>query len=131
MRVVFDTNIFISALVIPDSQGQRAIQRFIDGMDELLISKPLIYEVVGVLQRKFNRDRDELAHVALFLADIGELVHPRSRVRMLADEPFNRILECSLAGGADSIVTGDRPLLNHRHDKQIPMGSPRTYLEMT
>src|SRR5688572_9236636 len=48
------TNVLVSALVFP---GGRA-------WDELL----------GVLSRKFARDAEELARVAIFLADIGAMV---------------------------------------------------------
>ncbi len=129
MRVVFDTNIFISALVFPDGKGQRALQRIIDGLDELVISKPLIHEVLDVLQRKFARDPDELAHVAVFLANLGELVQPRFRVRMLADDADNRILECAVAGRADVIVTGDKVILKYRHYEDIPIRSLKTYMD--
>ena len=38
MRVDFDTNIFISAFVIPGSLAEKAILKIIEGVDCLLIS---------------------------------------------------------------------------------------------
>jgi len=75
------------------------------------MSKAIILEILGVLARKFERDREQLARVAVFLADIGEIVEPRNFVHRLADEPDNRILECAVKGSADVIVTGDKELL--------------------
>ncbi len=41
MRVVLDTNIYVSAFVLPGSSADRAMQRIFDGHDTLLISKPI------------------------------------------------------------------------------------------
>jgi hypothetical protein len=37
-----------------------------DGVDKLVISKAIVDELLGVLARKFSRDADELARVAVF-----------------------------------------------------------------
>ena len=96
MRVVFDTNIFISALVIPGSLAEKALSRIIEGRDGLVLSKDIIKEVLSVLSLKFGREREALSHVAVVLLDLGELVRPDHRLRVLSDEPDNRILECAV-----------------------------------
>lgn len=111
MRVVFDTNIFVSALAIPGSRAEEALLRVVDGQDRLIVSKAIIHELLRVLSAKFGRDREELAHVAVFLAEMGEVVSPTRKVTVLEDDPDNRILECALTGDADAVVTGDRALL--------------------
>ena len=128
MRVVLDTNILISAIVFPGGNGEAALQKIIEGTDHLLISKPLLYELLEVLGRKFSRDREELSRVAVFLGDLAEMVNPRSKIRVLDDEPDNRILECAMAGNADAIVTGDRAILKHKHHQQIKIISLKSYL---
>jgi predicted nucleic acid-binding protein len=52
MRVVFDTNIFISVLVIPGSLAEKAILKIIEGGDILVISKDIIDEVLSVLSSR-------------------------------------------------------------------------------
>ncbi len=111
MRVAFDSNVLVAALVFPGRVADQALSRVIGGADRLLVSRPIIQEVLGVLSRKFSRDREELARVAVFLADTGELVEATHRADALADEPDNRILECAVSGRADAIVTGDRAML--------------------
>jgi uncharacterized protein len=83
VRVVFDSNIFISALVFPGRQAEKAIFRIIENEDQLLISKPIIDEVLEVLARKFARNSEELSRVAVFLADLADMVRPRRRIRVL------------------------------------------------
>jgi putative PIN family toxin of toxin-antitoxin system len=114
MRVVFDSNIYISALVIPGSQAERAFLKIVDGRDSLLISKAIIDEVLTVLSRKFRKDREALSRVAVYLSEIGEVVKPTWKSGILRDEPDNRILECAFAGKADLIVTGDKEMLKLR-----------------
>ena len=111
MRVVFDTNVLVAALAFPGGRGEAALRRVIEQTDDLLLSKPILDELLEVLARKFARDAEELAHVAVFLADLATMVAPRRRLRVVTDEPDNRILECADAGGAQAIVTGDRALL--------------------
>ena len=128
MKVVFDTNIYVSALVLPQSQAAGAITRIIDGADELIISKAIIDELLGVLARKFSRDAEELARVAVFLTDLASVARPRRRLEVLTDEPDNRILECVLTGNADAIVTGDRAMLELGVFRGIRLIPPREYL---
>lgn len=111
MRVVFDANILVSALTLPGGSGDRALNVILDGRAGLLLSRPILGETLQVLGRKFARDGEELARLAVFLADLAEIVTPGQAVHVLADEPDNRILECAIAGDANLIVTGDRAML--------------------
>ncbi len=129
MRVVFDTNILVSALAFPGGQGEAALRRVIDGTDRLLLSRPILDELLEVLGRKFARDAEELAHVAVFLSEFATPVAPRRRLRVVRDDPDNRILECAVAGRADGIVTGDRALLALRSHAGIRMMTLRSYLD--
>lgn len=128
MRVVFDTNILVAALVFPGGRGEAALARIIEEVDELLISRVILDELLGVLARKFARDAEALARAALLVEGTATTVKPPRRLHVLADEPDNRILECALAGKADAIVTGDRAMLALREFRGIPILSLRDYL---
>ena len=129
MRVVFDSNIFISAWLFPGKPADKALMKIIAGTDQLLLSKPIVNEVLQVLARKFARAREELARVAVLLADLGETVRPRRRISILKDEADNRILECALGGRADRVVTGDHAMLELENFSGIPIISLKAYLE--
>ncbi|MEA3413020.1 MAG: putative toxin-antitoxin system toxin component, PIN family [Pseudomonadota bacterium] len=111
MRVVFDSNVLVAALAFPGGKADQAMARVLGGGDQLLVSTPIILEVLGVLSRKFSKDREQLARVAVFLSDVGEHVESTHHASLLADEPDNRILECAVSGKAVSIVTGDKAML--------------------
>jgi putative PIN family toxin of toxin-antitoxin system len=128
LRVVFDTNVFVSAFVFPASRADAAIRRVLDGIDELVISRAIIDELLTVLARKFAREADELGRIAIFLTDLGDVVRPRSRIAILSDEADNRILECARTGRADLIVTGDRAMLALGRYQKIEIKSLRVYL---
>ena len=111
MKVVFDSNIYVSTLVMPGGVADRAIRAATQAAVELFISRPILEEVLGVMSRKFAREPEELARTALYLASLAEIVAPERRIDVLTDTPDNRILECASAAGADGIVTGDRQML--------------------
>ncbi|HEU4644584.1 MAG TPA: putative toxin-antitoxin system toxin component, PIN family [Burkholderiales bacterium] len=111
MKVVFDTNVLVAALVFPGGRGEEALQRILTERDELVLSKAILDELLGVLARKFARDAEELSRVAVLLGEVSSLAKPARRVRVLRDDPDNRILECAAAARADLIVTGNEALL--------------------
>ena len=128
MRVVFDTNIFISAFVIPGSLAERAVMKIVAGEDVLILSKDILDELLSVLSLKFSRDREEISRVAVFLSEIAEWVKPTEELRVLKDEPDNRILECAVGGKADLIVTGDKEMLKLGIHGRTKITGLNTYL---
>ncbi len=89
---------------------------------------PFLTSYLGILGRKFARDPEELAHVAVFLSDLAQYVRPRRKLQVVRDEPDNRILECALTGRAKAIVTGDHALLSLREYGGVRIISLRDYL---
>lgn len=128
MRVVLDTNIYISAFVIPGGQAEKAVIKIIESEDSLIISKEIIDEVLSVLSSKFGRDREALSRIAVYLSEIAELVRPTEKVNILKDEPDNRIIECALESKADVIVTGDKEMLKIKQFHGIRVISLKEYL---
>ncbi|GBE38684.1 MAG TPA: putative toxin-antitoxin system toxin component, PIN family [Nitrospirae bacterium] len=128
MRAVFDSNIFISALVIPGSKAEKAIARIIEGKDRLVLSKAIIDEILFVLARKFSRDREAISRAAVYLSALGETNQPTKKIKVLTDDPDNRILECAQAGKADIIVTGDTEMLKLKEFHGIRIISLKEYL---
>ena len=129
MKAVFYTNILVSALAIPDGQGERAVDLVIDGLVNLSISKEILHEALRVLAHKFSRGPEEISRTAVFLSDLAELVAAHRQLAVLNDEPGNRILECAVAGHADVIVTGDQAMLKLKTYQEIRILSLRHFLD--
>ena len=128
MRVVFDTNIFISALIFAGGKAEEGMMRIIDGVDTLVISHQIIDEVLTVLARKFSKDAEALSRVAVNLTSLGQLVLPAEKLNILDDETDNRILECAISGNAETIVTGDKAMLMLKKHRNIKIITPSEYL---
>lgn len=128
MRVVFDTNVFISALTLPGGRADDAIIKIIDSEDTLVISREIIDEVLTVLARKFSKDAEALSRVAVNLVGMGELVSPSEKLAVLDDEADNRILECAFAGRAEAIVTGEKAVLMLKRYQDIKIITLSGYL---
>lgn len=111
MRVVFDTNIYISALVIPGGNAEEAYVKALRGNFELFTSVAILTETVRVLQIKFEWTEDRIRQAIRNISETATVLRPRPTLHRLKDEPDNRILECAIAAQSDWIVTGDRHLL--------------------
>lgn len=129
MKAVFDTNILVSAFVFPGGRAEAVLLRIIQEQDQLVLSKPILDELLGILARKFSRDAEELAHVAVFLSELATFVKPGRRLKVLKDEPDNRILECAVTGRVDAIVTGDKALLSLVEYQKVQIISLREFLD--
>jgi len=129
MRIVFDTNIYISALMFPGGRAEAALLKVIEGEAELIVSVPVIHEVLDVLARKFDRDAEELARVAVYLAELGRVVKPKRKLAVLRDEPDNRIIECAVTGRANLIVTGNHAMLALGEHKGIRIVTLKAFLK--
>ena len=111
MRVVFDTNIYISAFITHGGRGEAAYLKAVNGELELVSSVPILTELAGKLRGKFRWDDEQIKAAVRHVAAVAVVVKPVERLAVLADEPDNRILECAREAGAKMIVTGDRHLL--------------------
>jgi len=111
MRVVFDTNIFISAFITAGGRGEAAYLKAVNGEVELFTSVPILTELAGKLRGKFHWEDEQIKAAVRHVAAVAAVVKPVERLAVLADEPDNRILECALESRAELIVTGDRHLL--------------------
>ena len=121
MRVVFDTNIFISAFVVRGSLGERAFLCAQQKRFELCTSVAILTETAWKLRDKFNQADEDITSALKLTSRASTVYKPSVRVNVLTDTPDNRILECALAAGADVIVTGDRHLLKLKRYQDIPI----------
>jgi len=121
MRVVFDTNVFISAFLIPGSQGERAFllarrKRFF-----LYTSVAILTETAQKFRTKFAQSEADIRAALKLVSRVARVLKPPVHIHVLADEPDNRILECGLAAQADLIVSGDRHLRRLKKFQGIPI----------
>lgn len=112
-RVVFDTNVVVSAFLFPNSVPGRLL--FQSNLRILpLVSASLVAEIHSVLRRpkieKFVSKEQAQELLAAYLSR-SEIVRLQVVIEACRDPRDNHILELAVSGGADSIVTGDDDLL--------------------
>lgn len=130
MRVVFDTNIYVSAFAIPDGRAEEAYLHALRGRFELFTSVPILTETATVLQSKFDWTEEKAREMVQTISRIAHVVTTTSRLRVVIDEPDNRILECACQAQADFIVSGDRHLLALKAYQGVQMIRLADFLEL-
>ena len=115
--------------MFPGGRAEAALLKVIEGEAELIVSVPVIHEVLDVLARKFDRDAEELARVAVYLTELGRVVKPKRKLAVLRDEPDNRIIECAVTGRANLIVTGNHAMLALGEHKGIRIVTLKAFLK--
>lgn len=121
MRVVFDTNVFVSAFIVPGSRGEQALLLAHRQKVALYASVPILTETARVLREKFPQSEQDITAALKMIGRAARIVRPVRRITVLEDEPDNRILECAVTGEADLVVTGEEDLLKLREFERIPI----------
>jgi uncharacterized protein len=121
MKVVFDTNVFVSAFLFPGSQGEEALLLAHRRKVLLYSSVPILTETARVFRTKFDQSEEDIIAALKMIGRMATIVHPSRQVTVLEDVPDNRILECAVTAGADLIVTGDRHLLKIKEFEGVPI----------
>lgn len=122
-RLVIDTNLWISRLLLPGGAAARAVDHGLAwGMP--LMSEATLAELADVLSRpRFDRwvSRAERQQFLRQLGGVVRLVIVTQCVRACRDQKDDKFLDVALTGQAQLIVTGDRDLLalHPFHDIEI------------
>lgn len=128
LRVVFDTNIYISAFVFGGSTEQ-LIRLAEDGVVLTYISPAIVRETRRIMQTKFGWNPAQMTVAMRKLKRIGHVVNLRFRLQVLSDRADNRILECAVAAKADVIVSGDIGLQKLVEYEGIVLLSPKQFID--
>jgi len=129
-RIVADTNVLVSRLILPQSVSAQAIRR-VELESLLLFSDATMIELADVLARsRFDRyvSRENRERFVLNLCVLVEFVPIIQGVRECRDPDDDKFLEVALNGRADLIITGDEDLLGLNPWREIGIVSPGEYL---
>jgi len=130
-RFVFDTNVIVSALLIKASVARRSLDKARE-TGKILLSLDVIGELRNVLSRPdFDRYIDEEDRIAFFtlLVREADLIEITERITECRDPKDDKFLELAVNGKADMIVSGDKDLQVLHPFRDIPILSPRQFLE--
>lgn len=129
-KVVFDTNIYISAILFGGAP-RLCLDLARKGSIKLCTSKALLLELATKLTQKFGWSNEETVEVLLGITKFAKIVSPTETIDVIKVDPSdNRVLETAVAGKADIIVTGDkRHLLPIKSFKGISIVTAAQFLK--
>jgi uncharacterized protein len=116
-RIVLDTNLLVSGLIVPHGLPHRLIAEWRQGTFRLLVTDAILAEYAAVLGRPRFAEKYGLtpAVVAALLRRMrvqGERILPMEMVPVaVRDVKDIHLLVAALGGNADYLVTGDDDLL--------------------
>ena len=110
-RVTLDSNVYLSGFVF-GGKPKCVLEMAIDGEIEVAVSDPIIQEVRRHLLGKFGWSEPRAAEAVESIAEFAKHVTPTETIDTVPTDPDdNRVLECAVSAGSQTIVTGDDDLL--------------------
>ncbi|MBU3964820.1 putative toxin-antitoxin system toxin component, PIN family [Patescibacteria group bacterium] len=135
MRVVFDTNIFISMLIWRNKELESLYALFRKNQITVSINLQIIQEITRVLNYpkfaipllKINLTAEKI--IKAIINDCLIFSSSEKPLKIIKDDPSdNIILDCALNSEADFIISGDKHLLKLKSFQNIPVLTPRQFL---
>ncbi len=131
MRLVVDTNLWVSYLLKPNSLIAPQLD-IIQREETLLYSRAMLEELSDVLSRakfaKYVAREDVHAFIMVFI-ETGEHVTVSREINACRDPEDDKFLELAVFGHADVILTGDDDLLALHPFEDIPILRMREFLQ--
>ena len=134
LKVVIDTNQFVSALISKKGQSARLLDLWREQHFILVTSLEIIAEIKEVLEyphisKKYKLNKADITSL-LFLIEHEAVVIPAlPAVCIIKDDPDdNKFLACALAAKADYIVSGDQHLLSLGNYESISIITVKDFL---
>lgn len=109
IRIVLDTNIFISALLQPNGLPAHIVTAALAGERvRLCISAEIYSEYEEVIRRpRFRRSEPEIADALRAIREQALWFRPSREVRACSDPDDDMFLECAQTASAHFLVTGN------------------------
>lgn len=129
---MFDTNVLVSALLLPDSKPRQALDlAFKRG--NVLVGFAVLAEIFEVLNRKHFRryiDEDDARSFLAALTRETEYVEVEEHISACRDPKDDKFLELAVSGRAEYIVSGDADLLALSPFRGVLIISPHAFLRL-
>lgn len=129
--VVFDTNIYISAIIFGGNPRQ-CLELARGGEIKLIVSKAILLELAEKLRDKFNWPEEDIAEVIYGISVFIKVVIPKKKIKIIKVDPTdNMFLEAALEAKVDYIISGDKKhLLSLKKFQGVPIISAKQFLDI-
>jgi uncharacterized protein len=128
MRVVIDSNVWISALVF-GGKPRQVFERVVENGDTIITCEEILSEV----RRKLNQKFPDFVHdfEAILSTMSGRVVRVKLgkfNIKICRDPDDNKVLEAAKIGQAAVIISGDKDLLTLKEFEFKPILPPQIFL---
>ena len=128
MKVILDTNIFISGLFWK-GDSYKILMLWKDKKFQLVTSKEIIDEIIRVLKDfKIRLPDDILKELINLIIKNSIFVKPKERFNVSIDKGDNKFIDAAFEANADYIISQDKDLLNLKEFKNIKIINPKEFL---
>jgi putative PIN family toxin of toxin-antitoxin system len=134
MKVVLDSNVFVSALIVTAGKPAQILRRL--GAFDLLTTEEILAETERVLNynrisRRYGLSSQDIAAYIQRLREASRVLRATLRVEVIKDDPDDdKFLALAQEAGADYIVSGDPHLTRLSAYEGIPILTPARFLEV-
>lgn len=130
-RVVFDTNVLLSATLWDRSVAQKLLIKCIQEDIQIFSSEEIVKEYKRVLTRDFGYVEEEIEKILEKVLQFLTLVVPYEHIDVVKEDPDdNKIIECALESEAEYVISYDKHLLNLRNYQGIQIIKPEEFLKI-
>ena len=130
MRVVLDTNVFISGIFF-SGPPSKILKAWVNQNFQIVLSKKLLDEyqrVAKVLSSKFRTI--DIIPIIEMVTIHGEFVDTQGvNISACEDPDDDKFLECAVAAKCKTIISGDKHLLKLSGYEGINVLSPRNFVD--
>ena len=130
MRVILDTNVFISGIFFSGPPSQ-ILKAWSNNKFQLVLSHPILDEYQRVLEELSSKFPSiDISQVIDLVTIHGLFVETRGVSIAVCDDPDDdKFIECAVAGNCEIIISGDKHLLNLSEYRGIAILTPRDFVD--
>lgn len=121
LRIVLDTNVYISAALSPKGSAGRVWTFARQRRFQLITSPYIVNETGKVLRRLGKVEARSITKRLKRITRLAEIIQPTTSLRVVRDPKDDAIVECAVDGKADLIVSLDNDLLTLKAHHNIPI----------
>ncbi len=131
MRIVLDTNVYVSAILF-GGKPQQVLDTAISRRAEVFVSDAIVSEIEDVLRRpKFSLTAEFVRSVMAEVTALTHWVAPVRHVSATKEDPAdNDVIDCAVEARAEYVVSGDAHLLRLGEFEGIRIVDADTFLRL-
>jgi len=132
MKIVLDTNVFISGIFWERNFCAQIIELWKKGKIILISSIQIIEELIKTLSNfKIPLSSEEILEWREIIIENSTVVESSENLEIVKEDPTdNKFLEAAIAGNADHIISQDRHLLNLKEFRGVKIVKPEEFLKI-